>query len=357
MLGVWDVSVAFFHAEMDEHIGLRAKRSPATAGCGTRRASFLFQKKVMEVIQMCGLERLAVTVQLFWHPGRRILVAVHRDDFLAADTQEDQIWLDACLRAELEIKRLPPVGPPAHGGVSSGSFLKLRPLGTVEGFWWCPNTAHSMRVVNEVGKAENKVAQRLLSPSSRDAADLLEQEELKRYQSLAATALGLSADRVDIQFAVCRLMRWMHAPTVLHCLLLERLAAYLRQNPDLGWIFAYHEVPNKFYAETDADWAGDVEARRSVDGGFLVWGTQLIEGWCGEQSYIALWSREAELVAIVNACSRALWLRHFLEIKMASGAAPTAAWPKACAHAWAAAQCDACMLSSCGCRTSRGPGW
>lgn len=38
----------------------------------------------MEAMEKHGLLRLVITLQLFWHPHRRILVAVHFDDFLAA---------------------------------------------------------------------------------------------------------------------------------------------------------------------------------------------------------------------------------------------------------------------------------
>lgn len=119
-LGVWDVSVAFFHAQMDERIVVIPPVGEEESGycwellramCGTRRASSLFENKVMEVLSGCGFVRLAITVQLFWDAERRILVAVHGDDFLAAATWADQDWLDSQLRADLEIKRQTPIGP------------------------------------------------------------------------------------------------------------------------------------------------------------------------------------------------------------------------------------------------------
>lgn len=42
-------------------------------------------------------------------------------------------------------------------------------------------------------------------------------------------------------------------------------------------------------------------------------GKHFLGGWSWQQSYIALSSGEAELIGIVNTCSRALWLQRFLE--------------------------------------------
>lgn len=163
------------------------------------------------------------------------------------------------------------------GGAAEVSFPKRSLLWTPEGSFWCHDITHALRVVEEVGKDKNRATQRLLPPSGkhtckgvRQVAGLLAQEEQKRYQSVAATALYLAADRVDIQFAVSRLMRGLQATTVLHRLLLERLGAYLHQHPSLAWLFQCQETPNEVYAQCDADSAGDAETRRSMEGGFLL---------------------------------------------------------------------------------------
>jgi hypothetical protein len=146
----------------------------------------------------------------------------------------------------------------------------------------------------------------------RDAADPLEPEHKKQFQSLAATALYVAGDRFEIQNAVIHLMRGMSNPLQLHWLQLCRLASYLHSHPEYEIVFRYQAMPSTIYAEVDADWAGCLETRRSTDGGFEFFGDCLLDGWAGTQQTLSLSSGEAELYGICNGSARLLWTKNLL---------------------------------------------
>ena len=328
LICLYDVSVAFYHATLDELLHIIPPRGEEEDGYvwqlrralyGTRRASFLFQQYVMDTMQEAGFVRPGVACQVFWHAERRIFVVVHGDDFLAAARPQDAEWLDETLDKKLMIKRGPRIGSPKHGGVDSGHFLKRKIGWTAEGFTWQHDPVH-VKTLIEACLGDKKPTSRDISPSSksvgkavRDAADFVSFDETKEYQRLAATALYLAGDRLEIQNAVTILLRGMANPTKLHWLQLCRLASYLAAHPELELVYAYQELPSEVYAEVDADWAGCVETRRSTDGGFEFFGKCLIDGWSNTQQSIALSSGESELYGICNGSARILWTAHLLK--------------------------------------------
>ena len=170
------------------------------------------------------------------------------------------------------IKRGPRIGDPLHGGVSSGSFLKRTIQWTPSGFQWIHDPKHVVTIVKAClgEKPPTKIsispASKTVAKSCRTAADPLSEEEKKSFQSIAATALYVAGDRLDIQYAVVAIMRGMANPLVEHWLMLCRLASYLHAHPRMVSRFDYQPMASEVYCEVDADWAGDPKTRRSTDG-------------------------------------------------------------------------------------------
>ena len=221
--------------------------------------------------------------------------------------------LDKVLEQSFEIKTLPRVGP---GASPTGSFLK-RLLGwTPRGFTWEADPAHVKRIIDDLGKKgtdkEVSPGSKAVGKSHRDGDDELDAKTALRYRSLAATALYVAADRMDIQFTVKVLMTAMTRPRVLDWLRLERLARYLAQRPRLELRFDYQEQPKSVVVIVDADWAGDEVTRKSTDGGGEFMGTHLVDSWVTTQQVIALSSGESEFYAIGNRVARAIWTQNFL---------------------------------------------
>ncbi|CAK0903822.1 unnamed protein product [Prorocentrum cordatum] len=284
LIGLWNISNAFFHAEMGEDV--YAVPPPGEEGpnvvwhlrkalYGTRRASKLFQRKVIGTLTDQGFIRMLVTVMVFYHVQKGIYTVVHGDDFMAV--------------AKFEVKRSPFVGSAEAGGeATSGHFLKRTVSWTEKGFHWESDAKHARTVVEAHGKLP---AAREISPASKSigkevptALDKLGYAEKKLFQSAAPTALYWAADRPDIQFATSWIMRGMQEPLVLHELELKRLAAYSATHPQMMWNFEYQELPSEVTIVTDSDWAGDEVTRRSRGGGFEYVREARIDSWAGQQA-------------------------------------------------------------------------
>ena len=91
LVGLWDVSNAFFHAYLDEEVYVVPPAGEDEPGVvwqllkalyGTRKASKMFQELVIQVLTQQGFIRLQVTIMVFFHVELDIFVVVHGDDFL-----------------------------------------------------------------------------------------------------------------------------------------------------------------------------------------------------------------------------------------------------------------------------------
>ena len=64
---------------------------------------------------------------------------------------------------------------------------------------------------------------------------------------------------------------------------------------------------------TDADMAGDIDARRSTSGYLMKFGGAAISWQSKLQKCVALSTTEAEYIAATEACKETLWLKKFLQ--------------------------------------------
>ncbi|CAE7562226.1 unnamed protein product [Symbiodinium sp. CCMP2592] len=133
-----------------------------------------------------------------------------------------------------------------------------------------PDSKHAENVCEQLGigpKDKGTVPSRPL--------DLTKVEELSagdaaRFRSALGSAIYLSADRRDIQFAVKELARRMQNPRVCDWLAAETLARYLRATPRFGRVVVLDPAskstaPLNLEVYSDSDWAGCPETRRSTD--------------------------------------------------------------------------------------------
>lgn len=137
------------------------------------------------------------------------------------------------------------------------------------------------------------------------------------YQALVGSLLYLAVNtRPDISHAVGILSRFMSCPTNLHWEAAKHVLRYLKGTKDLGLQFAGPTASNQgvFACElyTDADFAADVDKRRSTTGAvMLMQGAAVL--WISKlQSVVATSTTEAEFIAAAMATKEGLWVRKLL---------------------------------------------
>lgn len=131
------------------------------------------------------------------------------------------------------------------------------------------------------------------------------------YTELVGSLLYLAAcTRPDISQAVGVLSRYMAHPTEHHWNVAKDVLRYLISSQDVGVVFK--KSGSDLHGYCDADFAGDVDTRRSttayvfvLQDGAVSWSSKL-------QPTVAVSTAEAEYMSAASAVKEALWLRKLM---------------------------------------------
>ena len=122
---------------------------------------------------------------------------------------------------------------------------------------------------------------------------------------------AMMCTRPDICHAVGMVSRYQSNPGQGHWKAVKRVLRYLKGTTDLALCYQGSDLQLEGY--TDADWAGDLDERRSTSGFVFLLGNGAISWSSKKQTCIALSTMEAEFVAFSTAAQEAVWLRNFLD--------------------------------------------
>ncbi|CAE7837865.1 unnamed protein product [Symbiodinium sp. CCMP2592] len=287
--------------------------------------------------------------------GRRTAGSVYRDELeevltgkLSKDYDFQRGVKDPCVfldrRSGLillhHIDDIPVAGPkaavlkftevdlPAHCEITVGELeepgtavevLGKTKVRTEDSILTLPDSKHAENVCEQLGigpKDKGTVPSRPL--------DLTKVEELSagdaaKFRSAVGSAIYLSADRRDIQFAVKELARRMQNPRVCDWLAAETLARYLRATPRFGRVVVLDPASKStallnLEVYSDSDWAGCPETRRSTDNIVACLGGAVIQTSCQTQPGLpATSSGDAEIRGVSRAAREAVFLRELAE--------------------------------------------
>ena len=309
----YDVSVAFFHADATGKIAVVPPKDLDQsllwflnkAMNGTREASKQWAAKILQNKKKWGFLEIESVPGLFYHPSHDLLVCCHGDDFLASGEKPSLEFLDRLMLEEYEVKILPKLGPPEHGGeCAEGTHLHRKLTWNRDGYTWEADGKYARLLTKELhlegGKGVDTPASKETGKNDRFAEEELPPEEASEFRRLAGTALYLSLDRPTIQFAVSDITAGMAKPRRIHMHRLKRLGRYLLKFPSEVWVYKYQEAPKELVLYTDSDWAQDPRTRKSMSGYVEMFGRHMIETSCARQATVALSSGEAEYYALTR---------------------------------------------------------
>ena len=138
--------------------------------------------------------------------------------------------------------------------------------------------------------------------------------DVKSYQSaVGALIYSILGMRPDLAFAVGSLRRHSAKPSVEHQHTLECTLRYLCGTSDHTLVFQ-RGTPGgtELLRYTDADWASDINDRKSTSGFVFMLGGAAISWRSKKQNSVVLSSTEAEYITVVHAAKEAIWLRCLL---------------------------------------------
>eukprot|EP00794_Sanderia_malayensis_P011707 gene11707-biopygen9383 len=138
-----------------------------------------------------------------------------------------------------------------------------------------------------------------------------EAADKREYQAMIGSLTYASiATRPDLSDAVGILSQFMSNPGQQHVKGVKRVLRYIQGTLDYGLRFEDGEF--KLQGYSDADWAGDINTRKSTSGYVFRLGKATISWKSKRQPVVALSSTEAEYVALCAATQEAIWLRRLL---------------------------------------------
>ena len=134
----------------------------------------------------------------------------------------------------------------------------------------------------------------------------------KYQQAIGCLTYAAMSTRPDISAAVNVLSHFMSCPNEQHWTGVKRIMRYLKGTVSYGLCFSGNNGVN-LVGYSDADWAGDLDTRRSTSGYVFKLGGAIVN-WCSKrQATVARSSTESEYVALSAAAQECIWLRRLLQ--------------------------------------------
>ena len=118
---------------------------------------------------------------------------------------------------------------------------------------------------------------------------------------------------VPIAAAVGILSQYMSRPSKDHWIGVKRVLRYLKGTLTYGLTFFADQKEPELFGFSDADWAGDIDTRRSTSGYVFKLGKSTVSWSSQKQATGAKPSTEAECVALSSAAQEAVWLRRLMD--------------------------------------------
>ena len=171
-------------------------------------------------------------------------------------------------------------------------------------------------LVSRYGLEECKTRSTPLAPSlklCRDEGEALDKEAFP-YNQLVGSLMYLSVcTRPDISYAVGVLARYMSCPTMEHWQAAKGVLRYLAGTISHGIMFGgTSDNTTGVVGYCDADYAGDVDTRRSTGGYVFIMNGAAVSWQSKRQATVAASTTEAEYMSAASAVKESLWLKQLL---------------------------------------------
>ena len=313
-----DVRTAFLNGILEEDIYMAQppgyeKGGPRTA-ChlkkalyGLKQAPRAWHTKLKGELESMGFEASETDAGLYIQRSKEdnVYILVYVDDILIATKQEDKvIAVKDVLMKTFDARDLGEASYFVGWEIERDRSMKTLKI---------TQKRMTKDLVVKYGLEEGKTKATPLSVGiklSKDEGEMLDTRE-HHYSELVGSLLYLSVcTRPDIAQAVGALARYMSKPTAQHWQAAKGVLRYLAGKADNGIVYGQNERMLVGYC--DADYAGDLDTRRSTTGyvfllndGAISWSSRL-------QATVAVSTAEAEYMAAAQAVKEALWLRKLM---------------------------------------------
>ncbi|KAK3006344.1 hypothetical protein RJ639_017493 [Escallonia herrerae] len=206
--------------------------------------------------------------------GKHVIVLLYVDDMII--TGDDNVGI-SCLRNDLsilfEMKILGEIG----------CFLGLE-VQKLEDGYFVSQKGYAQSLLERFNMGESKSMSTPMEPNmklKKDEGKLL--EEGRKFRQLVGSLIYLTITRPEIAYSVGVVSQFMDKPQISHLNAAKRILRYVKGTLEYG---LRYKKSDSFILSgfVDADWAGDVNDRRSTTGYCFDTGSAAIS-WCSKKQH------------------------------------------------------------------------
>ena len=314
-----DIKTAFLNGELEEEIYMRQPEQFIEKGkeemvCrlkrsiyGLKQSARCWNSELDQKLRSIGFIQSENDPCIYTRitGGELFVIAVYVDDLIQAGKNEEEIEE---VKKEISKKFDAVDMGPLH------YFLGVKVIQSENGSVWIGQPSYIQSVLNKF-KMEDCNPVETPADASQKLKKAEEKEELadkELYQSAVGSLLYVSTrTRPDISNAIGSCARFSSNPTKCHWTAVKRIMRYLKGTFDFGLLYNTTDAKD-LVGYSDADWAGDVNDRKSTSGyvfqicgGAISWRSK-------KQSCVALSTAEAEYMALASTTQEAVWMKHLM---------------------------------------------
>ena len=253
-----------------------------------------------------------------------LLVGIHVDDLVLVGIDSHLQWLRSALLQEFKMED---IGRPT---CVLGMDIDLRSDGSIHLFQSSYITKLQHRFNFEDCKSEDTPMSSTVRFTKDDCTKPGDTPPTFPYRELVACLLFVSiSTRPDIAFTVKELSRWLNCFGAKHVAVAKQCIRYLAGTKQLGLLYHHRftsvlggvfysrirlpsEFPDVVCAFSDADWAGQLDDRKSTSGMVLMFNGTAITWWSRVIHLVACSSQDAEFMALSDACREVVFIQSLL---------------------------------------------
>ena len=315
-----DVRTAFLNGELNEIVFMKqpegfVKEGKENLVCRLKKSIYGLKQsprcwntalddhlKKVKFIQTKGDPCLYVSTD----GAETIIIAVYVDDILIGGKTDKRIaGVKIAIAERFEVKDMGELH--YFLGVKVVQDLKASTV-------WLGQPAYSENIILQFNMQNAKTCRTPVNPSLKLSKSTEESTRVDQelYQSAVGKLLYLSTrTRPDIAFAVSTVAKFTSNPTEQHWKAVKHILRYIAGTVNFGLMFTRSGSADCI-GFSDADWAGDIDDRKSTSGYLFQVGGASISWKSKKQSCVALSTAEAEYMSLTLAAQEAIWLNRLL---------------------------------------------